>query len=199
MISGHEKAEWILSVLPGVDCGGMGGCGMSDCQACAEAIAAGASPALCPACGQETVDAIAEALGVETAKAKDEIAFVACAGNAAGKARFAGCGSCEEAVQMGFSRGECHDGCVGCGSCVSVCKFGAMKMVDGDVIIDEALCTGCGACADPRACVQGIIRMIPKDATNFIPCSNTMEDDEEVRKSCGFGCIACSDCVRAGP
>ncbi len=62
----------------------------------------------------------------------------------------------------------------------------------------EAIAAG-GACVAAGACVQGIIRMVPRDATNFIPCSNTMEDDEEVRKTCGFGCIACSDCVRACP
>lgn len=189
----------ILSLLPGGDCFGHGGCGKATCAECAEAIAAGESAALCPACDQAAVDAIAEALGRETEEAKDFVAFVACSGNAAGKERFAGCGSCEEAVEMGFVKGDCRDGCVGCGSCVAFCKFGAMKMADGDVIIDTEKCNGCGACADAGACVQGIIKMVPRDATNFIPCSNTMEDDEEVRKTCGFGCIACSDCVRACP
>ena len=33
----------ILSLLPGGDCGGLGGCGKDTCQACAEAIAAGGS------------------------------------------------------------------------------------------------------------------------------------------------------------
>lgn len=189
----------ILSLLPGGDCFGLGGCGYATCQACAEAIEAGASVALCPACDQTAVDAIAEALGRAAEEAKDQIAFVACSGSAAGKERFADCKSCKEAVEKGFVKSECKDGCVGCGSCTAFCKFGAMKMVDGDVIIDAEKCNGCGACANAEACVQNIIKMVPRDATNFIPCSNTMEDDEEVRKTCGFGCIACSDCVRACP
>ena len=74
-----------------------------------------------------------------------------------------------------------------------------MKMADGDVIIDTEKCNGCGACAGEDSCVQGLIRMIPRDATNFIPCSNRDEDDDKVREICGFGCIGCGDCVRACP
>lgn len=194
-----EVAKKILSLLPGVDCNGCGGCGKATCQECAEAIACGESVALCPACKQEAVDAIAEIMGVESVEIKDEIAFVACSGDAAGKERFADCKSCKEAVEMGFLRGECKSGCVGCGSCVEVCKFDAMKMDDGNVIIDTEKCTGCGACANKESCVQGIIRMIPRDATNFIPCSSKEEDDDKTREICGYGCIACGDCVRACP
>lgn len=194
-----EVVKRILSLLPGVDCNGCGGCGKATCAECAEAIAAGESVALCPACKQEAVDAIAEVMGVKTVETKDEIAFVACSGDAAGKARFAGCKSCKEAVEMGFLRGECKSGCVGVGSCVEVCKFDAMKMADGDVIIDAEKCTGCGACANMESCVQGIIKMVPRDATNFIPCSSKEEDDDKTREICGFGCIACGDCVRACP
>lgn len=191
-----EAIKKILALLPGVDCNG--GCGKATCQACAEAIVDGESTALCPACGQDAVNAIAEVVGKEPQTVKDEIAFVACSGDAAGKKRFAG-GTCREAAEAGFARGECQYGCIGCGDCVSVCKFDAMKVSDGDVIIDTAKCNGCGACAGKDACVQGLIRMIPRDATNFIPCSNGDEDDDRVRETCGFGCIGCGDCVRACP
>lgn len=194
-----EVVKKILALLPGVDCGGYGGCGKATCHECAEAIANGESVALCPACNQEAVDAIAKIMGTESVEAKDEVAFVACSGSAAGKARFVDCKSCKEAVEMGFLRGECKDGCVGCGSCVDFCKFDAMSMDNGDVIIDTEKCTGCGACANANACVQHIIRMVPRKATNFIPCSNTNEDDDEVRRTCGFGCIGCGDCSRACP
>ena len=74
------------------------------------------------------------------------------------------------------------DGCVGVGSCVEVCKFGAMKVEYGKVIIDADRCTGCGACANKGCCPQHVIRMVPRDASNFIPCSSTEEDDEVTRK-----------------
>lgn len=89
MNSGKETAaevvRKILSLLPGVDCGGLGGCGKKTCQECAESIAAGEGVALCPACGQDTVDAIAEAMGVPSAEAKDQVAYVFCMGSAAEK------------------------------------------------------------------------------------------------------------------
>ena len=93
MSTNHDAAEVIkkiLSLLPGVDCGGFGGCGKATCAECAEAIASAKDAAMCPAVKQETVDEIAAALGVESVPAKDEIACIACSGSAAGKARFAG-------------------------------------------------------------------------------------------------------------
>ena len=131
----------------------------------------------------------------------EEVAFVACAGCAAGKSRFEtmGCSSCSEAVSAGFERGECRSGCVGVGSCASVCKQGAIRIGDGKITVDRELCNGCGDCAAADVCPQGLIRMIPRKATNFIPCSSTEEEEDVVRKTCGYGCIACSECVRACP
>ncbi|OLR56505.1 hypothetical protein BHK98_10770 [Hornefia porci] len=127
------------------------------------------------------------------------IAFVFCSGDAAGKERLANCGSCKEAVESGFLRDECKNGCVGIGSCIEACKQDAMKLVDGKIIIDPEKCDGCGDCAKEDVCPQLLIRMIPRDATNFIPCSSKEEDDDRTREICGYGCIACGDCVRACP
>ena len=195
----REKTEQILKILPGVDCGGFGGCGKPSCEACAEAIAAGESVALCPACKTDAVAKIAKIMGVKPVETKDEIAFICCSGDAAGKKRFVEFGTCKEAVSKGFKRGECKSGCVGIGSCIDFCKFDAMKLEDGNVIIDAEKCTGCKACTNAESCVQKIIVMVPRDATNFIPCSSTEEDEDEVRKICGFGCIGCGDCERACP
>ena len=129
----------------------------------------------------------------------DLIAYVFCSGDAAGKERFASCSSCKEAVESGFQRGECKSGCVGVGSCIQSCTRDAMKLVDGKIVIDPEKCDGCGDCAKEDVCPQALIRMIPRDATNFIPCSSKKEDEEKVRATCGYGCIACSDCVRACP
>lgn len=37
------------------------------------------------------------------------------------------------------------DKCVGCGSCIDACPFGALSLVDDRVVVNEK-CTGCGAC-----------------------------------------------------
>ena len=131
----------------------------------------------------------------------DEVAFVACAGSAAGKKRFKekGCATCADAVNSGFQRGECKSGCVGVGSCAAVCKQNAIKIEGGKITVDRELCNGCGDCAAADVCPQGLIRMIPRKATNFIPCSSTEEEEDVVRATCGYGCIACSECVRACP
>jgi len=37
------------------------------------------------------------------------------------------------------------DKCIGCGSCIDACPFGALSLVDDMVVVNEK-CTGCGAC-----------------------------------------------------
>jgi len=38
--------------------------------------------------------------------------------------------------------------CIGCGACVNVCPFGALKLVDGVAVVDMDICTLCGACVE---------------------------------------------------
>lgn len=40
-----------------------------------------------------------------------------------------------------------------------MCSFGAIALVDGKARIDEALCTGCGACVDecPAGAIQPVV------------------------------------------
>ena len=94
-----ETALRILAFLPGVDCGGFGGCGYPTCEACASAIAEGGSAALCPACDTEAVEGISKELGREPVEACDQVAFLKCAGDSAGKKRFQGMESCKKAKE----------------------------------------------------------------------------------------------------
>ncbi len=36
--------------------------------------------------------------------------------------------------------------CTGCGVCVKICPFDALKLRDGKAVVDESLCRYCGAC-----------------------------------------------------
>lgn len=191
-----EKIKRINGILPGGDCGGHGGCNCKSCLTCAKEIVKGASVALCPACSEEEVATIAAIMGVEPVPVVDEIAFIRCSGEAAGKKRFAGSASCDEAKKRGFLKGECKYGCMGVGSCIERCKFDAMSLVDGVVKIDKEKCNGCRACIG--MCPQELIIMVPREATNFIPCASK-EDEETTRKICGSGCIGCGDCEEACP
>ena len=196
MTTSQKSAKQILSLLPGVNCGGFGGCGFPTCEACAEAIADGGSPALCKAASSETVAKICDLMQVEPVEAEDKVAFVRCAGTAAAPERLASCGSCDEAKAKGSLKGECKYGCLGLGTCIERCKFDAMSIENGHLVIDRDKCTGCEACVG--ACVQQIIEMIPREATNFIPCSSKA-DEQETLMTCIYGCIGCGDCAVACP
>lgn len=119
----QESVKKVLALLPGVDCGGFGGCGHKTCEACAQAVVESGNPSLCPACNTEKVALISEIIGAAPVEVEEKIAFVKCAGSAAGKERFASAGSCLAAKESGFANGECQWGCVGVGSCIERCKF----------------------------------------------------------------------------
>ncbi len=196
--SKEALVNYIFSLLPQVDCGG---CAEKTCRACAEAMADSQAPDLCTAACQDMADKIAKELEVKAPVIEKQVAFLGCAGSAAGNNRFTemGCTSCFDAVDLGFEREECKDGCIGLGSCITACKFDAMSIEDGKLVIDREKCTGCGVCAEEIHCPQNIIRMIPAEATNFIPCSSTIEEEDRVRKICNYGCIGCGECEIACP
>jgi len=39
------------------------------------------------------------------------------------------------------------EACTGCGTCVEVCRFGAVRVDGGDARVDKMACEGCGVCA----------------------------------------------------
>lgn len=50
-----------------------------------------------------------------------------------------------------------QEACTGCGICVDVCQFGALKLDQGCSQVDEAVCMGCGVCVNH--CPQGGIEL----------------------------------------
>ncbi|MDH5782415.1 MAG: CoB--CoM heterodisulfide reductase iron-sulfur subunit A family protein [Candidatus Bathyarchaeota archaeon] len=48
-----------------------------------------------------------------------------------------------------------EEDCSGCSFCISVCPYGAIKLVDGKALVEEVLCEGCGICVS--TCPSGVI------------------------------------------
>lgn len=98
---------------------------------------------------------------------------------------------------------ECVYGCLGCGSCVKVCKFDAIHInSNGAAEVDEDKCIGCGACA--RKCPRQLIRIRQQGCCIVPLCSNRdkgfdPKSGKGARTVCDVSCIACGICVKKCP
>ncbi|MCL2081330.1 MAG: RnfABCDGE type electron transport complex subunit B [Oscillospiraceae bacterium] len=187
-----DRYDNILKALPGANCGG---CGYTGCAAYASAITEGADIDLCPPGGDETIQAIAGIMGVEPVKGKRMTALVKCSGGVRAKKKFeyAGIQDCVAAARIGGGLLECRYGCLGLGTCVSVCVFGAVSIVDGVAVIDYDKCESCGKCVS--ACPKNIISMIPYEADVHVCCSSA-DKGAVLRKICEIGCVGCRLCEK---
>ena len=149
----------VMDLLPGANCGG---CGYAGCAACAEAIVEGsAQPNVCVVGGLDTAGAIADYLGLGEVSLEPQIAAPDCSGGvrATKKYTYAGFSDCRAAMQHYRGPIKCDHGCIGLGTCVQACKFGAIEMgPEGLPIFNPERCVGCGECV--RACPKGIISII---------------------------------------
>lgn len=192
------KIPQTREVLPGANCGG---CGYPGCDAYAEAVVEGGAKAnLCSVGGAAVVDKISDILGIAVDVAEKKTAYVKCSGTctvAKNKYEISGVKDCLEAAAMvGGGQKGCSYGCLGLGSCVQVCEFGALNIVDGIAKVDMDKCTNCGACID--ICPKGLIESVPFDSKVRVAC-NSNEFGKIVRDNCSNGCIGCSICQKNCP
>ena len=191
----NEQERKVREALPGNNCGG---CGFSGCDALAEAIVKGeASVSACPVGGESVAKAIADIMGVNADHHEKKTAFVACQGTCDKvniQYDYYGLEDCQSAgVVPGAGGKACRYGCMGYGSCVKVCEFGAIHVENGVAVVDTDRCVACGKCV--AVCPNHLISLIPANAPYVIPCSS-QEKGKAVKESCMAGCIGCSLCTR---
>lgn len=192
------KITLILEALPGANCGG---CGFPGCGGLATAIATGDAPVNgCPVGGASCAAKIGEIMGVEAASADPIAAFVKCGGTcetAKDKYEYFGIDDCNMAVQLaGGGSKSCAYGCLGLGSCIKACGFGAIEIVDGIAVVDKDKCVTCGKCIS--ACPKHIIELLPAKKKVKVQCSSK-DAGKVVMANCSVGCIACKICEKNCP
>ena len=133
------RLEQLVGLLPGTNCGA---CGQAGCQGLAEAILAGKAEVTgCIAGGAATAAGVAGFMGVSVSAKEDMVAYVACrAGRTTARMKYLyeGVENCQAASLLHGGDKLCSYGCLGLGSCVRVCQFGAIKITpDGVALVDK--------------------------------------------------------------
>ena len=193
----------VAQALPQANCGG---CGFAGCSGLAAAIVKAADGGsidglACPVGGSETMQKIADILGMAVAEGERRIAVVRCQADCDKRkliAQYDGLHTCRAMNACGMGETACGYGCLGCGDCAEACSFGGIKISEetGLPVVDPNLCTACGACA--KACPRGVIELRPrgpKDRRLYVSCVNKDRGPAAV-KACDLSCIACGKCAK---
>ena len=192
-----ERYDEILEILPGANCGG---CGFAGCSAYANALVKGGVRAnMCPVCSDSISNKIADILGIKNEETEKMIARVLCNGSpdkAVQKYVFDGPMDCHAAMRLGGGEKMCPYGCLGFGSCVSVCKFDAIHIKNGVAVICFEKCVACGACANE--CPKNIIKILPAKSKYTITCKS-VEKGKITRSDSSVGCSGCGICAKICP
>jgi Na+-translocating ferredoxin:NAD+ oxidoreductase subunit B len=159
-----------------------------------------ASPTACPPGGSDLAKRIGEILGVTVEDILPQVAVIACAGgDEASKKRYIydGIEDCRAAHNVSGGPKSCRYGCMGLGTCINECNYGAMfKTQNGLVRVDPQKCTGCKACV--KVCPRNIIKMVPKAEPVNVLCVNP-EKAKNVKAVCTVGCTGCKLCQKQTP
>ena len=189
------REEAVLEHLAGANCGG---CGYPGCAGCAAAIVAGDAPVnACAPAGPENAAAIAEIMGQAAPTGERQVAFVRCNGgtNAVKRYEYIGVKDCISATKVAGGPLECQFGCLGFGSCVSACQFGAMSIgPTGAAVVDKDKCTACQACI--KACPRHLITLVPASEKKVhVACAN-LDKGKAAMSVCSQSCIGCGLCEK---
>lgn len=192
------RLEKVHGLLPGANCGACGGAG---CFGFAESVLSGAMDiSACRVAEEEVKEQIAKLLGKKLEKRLKKTAVLHCHG---GKTRvkdkfiYEGIQDCiAAAMVMGGPKG-CEYGCIGYGTCVPICPFGAITMnEEGLPVVNENKCTACGKCV--ATCPKKLFSLTAINKTYAVRCKS-LDFGKKVMEVCSVGCIACRKCEKACP
>ncbi|WP_241085334.1 RnfABCDGE type electron transport complex subunit B [Candidatus Vondammii sp. HM_W22] len=180
-------------LLPGTNCGA---CGEPGCAPFAEALIKGeVQPSGCTVASEDTVEAIAEFLGVDAGEQEKRVARLHCAGGQAQAfqiAEYRGFEGCRAAAVVSGGGKGCSWGCLGLADCEVACTFDVIYMnSNGLPEVDTVGCTACGDCVD--ACPRDLFEIIPLNQKLFVQCNTPLEGDAAVAL-CSVACDACGRC-----
>ena len=191
-----ERLEPMIEALPGANCGG---CGYSGCAAYAKAVIEGkAKIGACAAGGDESAQKMAAIMGVEAEAMERQVAMVMCRGlEVVQKGHYDGITDCLAASKVaGKGPLGCEYGCLGMGTCVKACKYGALSIKNGRAHVDTDKCVGCMSCI--AVCPRKVIAPVPYGADIVVAC-NSRAKGPVVTKVCKIGCLGCTKCQRSCP
>jgi len=197
------RIDEVEEALPAANCGG---CGYAGCRAFAEACVkeGDLSDLHCPVGGNETMNKVAEILGLEAVKKDARTAYIRCNGTCDHRPKtnqFDGATTCAIASSVYSGETDCQWGCLGYGDCYDACDFDAIELrpeLGVPRIIDDK-CVACGACVD--ACPKDLIELrkrYPKDRKVVVSCRN-QDKGGVARKACSVACIGCVKCEKVCP
>jgi Na+-translocating ferredoxin:NAD+ oxidoreductase subunit B len=198
-VKSDPRVEKVAEALAHAHCGA---CGFAGCEQYAEAVVNNPDIAanLCTAGGSQCTDLIAQLTGKLAVERESSFARIMCQGSpdkAQRKFSYEGFKDCRAAVFAGGGDKACPYGCLGYGTCVRVCPFGALSMgKNGLPVVDEKKCTACKKCV--AACPKKVIEILPASARVLVAC-HSKDKGAITRKYCTVGCTGCLKCVKVCP
>lgn len=193
-----SRIDAIEGLLPGANCGA---CGCKGCRdfACECVKRGNLEGLICPGAGTDAMKEISAILGVVATESIRQIALLRCNGSRTIRPEvydYYGAKSCAVMDSVGCGTSACPYGCLSCGDCVEVCRFGAMRIdaATGLPVVDTEACTGCSVCV--KECPRHILELRPKgkrDRRVWVACSSR-DKGAVASKMCKAACIGCGKC-----
>ncbi|PKN67120.1 MAG: hypothetical protein CVU57_04005 [Deltaproteobacteria bacterium HGW-Deltaproteobacteria-15] len=83
-----------------------------------------------------------------------------------------------------FIRETDRDACTGCGECAGICPVAAVKVIEGEVVVDTDWCIGCGVCG--TVCPTGAAHVVLRpDRSGQLPSPDFEQLHKKIQREKG--------------